>query len=82
MAVTWDHVTGFVLVYADGKVKGARLYPRSSTFAQPTGWHYQIGKSGHWNGHQFHGSVMDLYVFGTALPMEQINELRGEPYRV
>ena len=82
VAVTWDHVTGFVLVYADGKVKGARLYPRSSTFAQPTGWHYQIGKNGHWNGHQFHGSVMDLYVFGTALPLEQINELRGEPYTV
>ena len=80
VAVTWNHVTGFVLIYADGKVKKARLYPRSSTFVQPTGWRYQIGKDGHWNGHQFHGSVMDLYVFGTALSLDQINKLRGEHY--
>ena len=78
MAVTWDHATGFVLIYADGKVKGARLYPGSSAFVQPTGWRYQIGKDGHWNGHQFHGSVMDLYVFGTALSPDQINKLRGK----
>ena len=80
MAVTWNHVTGFVLIYTDGKVKGARLYPRRFTFAQPTGWRYQIGKDGHWNGNQFHGSVMDLYVFGTALSLYQINKLRGERY--
>ena len=78
MAVTWDHVNGLVSIYADGKLNKERFYPRSSTFAQPTGWRYQIGKDGHWNGHQFNGSVMDLYVFGTALSMEQINKLRGE----
>ena len=78
VAVTWDHVTGFVLIYVDGKLKRARSYPGSSTFVQPTGWRYQIGKDGHWNGHQFHGSVMDLYVFGTALSLDQINKLRGE----
>ena len=78
VAVTWDHVNGLVSIYADGKLNKERFYPRSSTFAQPTGWRYQIGKDGHWNGHQFNGSVMDLYVFGTALSMEQINKLRGE----
>ena len=80
MAVTWNHVTGIVAIYANGKEKEARLYPRSSTFVEPTGWRYQIGKDGHWNNHQFHGSVMDLYVFGTALSLDQINKLRGESY--
>ena len=80
MAVTWDHVIGFVLIYVDGNAKGARYYPRSSTFVQPTGWRYQIGKDGPWNGHQFRGSMMDLYVFGTALSRDQINKLRGEPF--
>ena len=78
VAVSWDHVTGFVSIYADGKLEKARLYPSSSTFAEPTGWRYQIGKDGHWSGHQFHGSVMDLYLFGTALSLNQINKLRGE----
>ena len=78
MAVTWDHETGLVSIYADGNFNKAKLYPRSSTFAQPTGWRYQIGKDGHWDGHQFTGSVMDLYVFGTALSLDQINKLRGE----
>ena len=65
-------------IYADGKLNKERFYPGSSPFAQPTGWRYQIGKDGHWNGHQFHGSVMDLYVFGTALSLDQINKLRGK----
>ena len=78
VAVTWDHATGSVLIYVDGTVNRERSYPGSSTFVQPTGWRYQIGKDGHWNGHQFHGSVMDLYVFGTALSLDQINKLRGE----
>lgn len=78
VAVTWDHINGFVRIYADGKVKRVKLYPRSSTFVEPTGWRYQIGRDGHWNGHQFHGSVMDLYVFGTALSLDQINKLRGQ----
>jgi len=79
VAVTWDHATGSVLIYVDGTVNRERSYPGSSTFVQPTGWRYQIGKDGHWNGHQFHGSVMDLYVFGTALSPGQINKLRGVP---
>jgi len=78
VAVTWDYVNGFVLIYVDGKVNTAGLYPRGSTFIQPTGWRYQIGKDGHRNGNQFHGSMMDLYVFGTALLPDQIYKLRGE----
>jgi len=78
VAVTWDHETGLVSIYIDGKMIQPRWYPPSSTFVQPTGWRYQIGRDGHWNGHQFQGSVMDLYVFGTALLPDQINKLRGE----
>ncbi|XP_078379553.1 uncharacterized protein LOC144662584 [Oculina patagonica] len=79
VAVTWDHVTGTVLIYADGKIKGKRSHFPGDAFPQPTGWQYQIGEDGHWDKHHFYGSVMDLYVFGTALSLEQINKLRGFP---
>ncbi|XP_078379543.1 uncharacterized protein LOC144662575 [Oculina patagonica] len=79
VAVTWNHVTGSVLIYADGKIKGNKLHPPGDAFSQPTGWQYQIGEDGHWDKHHFYGSVSDLYVFGTALSLEQINKLRGFP---
>ena len=80
VAVTWNHVNGSVFIYADGKIKGERLHHPGDAFSEPTGWQYQIGKDGHWNNHQFYGSLMDFYVFGTALTLEQINKLRGEIY--
>ena len=80
VAVTWDHVIGAVYIYADGKEIGYRPYDVGVTFHQPTGRLYQIGDDGHTQNHQFHGSVMDLYVFGTALSLDQINKLRGELY--
>ena len=55
VAVTWEHVTGSVKIYADGEVKGERLYHPEDVFSQPTGWRYLIGKDGHWNSHQFYG---------------------------
>ncbi|XP_078368380.1 uncharacterized protein LOC144652235 [Oculina patagonica] len=79
VAVTWDHVTGKVLIYADGKEIGRRSNTPGGTFFQPTWRRYQIGNDGHTDNHQFHGSVMDLYVFGTALSLDQINRLRGFP---
>ena len=79
VAVTWDHVTGTVLIYADGKEVARKQYtPSDYSFYTPTGKPYRIGNDGHWNNHQFHGSVMDLYVFGTALSLNEINKLRGK----
>ena len=80
VAVTWKHVTGSVLIYADGKIKGERLYPPGDTFSPPTGWQYLIGRDVHLNSHHFYGLLMDLYVFGTALSQEQITKLRGRLY--
>ena len=78
MAVTWDHTTGNSTIYVNGENVGFRTDPpREVFFYQPTGKPYKIGNDGHWDDHQFHGSVMDLYVFGTALSLDQINKLRG-----
>ena len=75
VAVTWDYVTGISAIYVDGKNVGYRMYPPGKTFFYPpTGKRYKIGNDDHWNDHQFYGSVMDLYVFGTALSwMKSIN---------
>ncbi|XP_078379589.1 uncharacterized protein LOC144662599 isoform X2 [Oculina patagonica] len=79
VAVTWDQVTGSVLIYADGKIKGKGSHFLGNTFSPPTGLQYLIGEVGNRETHHFYGSVMDLYVFGTALSLEQINKLRGFP---
>ena len=78
VAVTWDNGTGNSTIYVNGKNVRYRTYPpREISFYPPTGKPYKIGNDGHWNDQQFHGSVMDLYVFGTALSLDQINKLRG-----
>jgi len=71
VAVTWDHVKRAVYIYADGREIGYRTYGADVVFYGPTGKLYQIGKD-------FYGSIMDLYVFGTALTLDQISKLRGE----
>ena len=79
VAVTWDHVKRAVYIYADGKEIGYRSYGAGVAFYGHTGKLYQIGNDGHTNeNHQFYGSIMDLYVFGTALTLDQINKLRGK----
>ena len=79
VAVTCDHVKGILLIYADGKKGVQRTYfPEEAPFYGPTGRPYMIGNDGHEKNHQFYGSVMDLYVFGTALSLDKINKLRGE----
>ena len=79
VAVTWDLVKRALYIYADGKEIGYRSYESEVKFHGLTGKLYQIGKDGHTvENHQFHGSIMDLYVFGTALTLDQINKLRGE----
>ena len=78
MAVTWNHVNGSSLLYIDGKREGYRTYqPGETVFYKPSGRPYKIGNDDHWDDHQFYGSVMDLYVFGTALSVNEINKLRG-----
>lgn len=77
VAVAWDHMAGSAFIYANGIEVGYRSFTAGSTFFRPTGRWYQIGKDGHRNNHQFLGSVMDLYVFGTALSLDEINRLRG-----
>ena len=76
VAVTWQHATGILVMYADGKVIGQGSY-ENETFYGPTGVQYKIGEDGHSQNHQFYGSVMDLYVFGKALSLDEVNRLRG-----
>ena len=79
VAVTWDHVIGTVYIFADGKQIGYRSYDPEVRFYGPTGKLCEIGNDGHFvENHQFDGSIMDLYVFGAALTLDQINKLRGE----
>ena len=79
VVITWDHDKGSVLIYIDGKNVGTKtISPRETSFYLPTGKPYQIGNDDHPSDHQFDGSVMDLYVFGTALSQDEIGRLRGK----
>ena len=80
VAVVWYHEKGAVFIYANGQEVGYRSYNPGASFFQPTGKLYHIGNDGLTDDHQFNGSVVDLYVFGTALSLHQINKLRGELY--
>lgn len=82
MAVTWDHVTGTVLIYTNGKQVADEKYSPGTQFVTPTGKPYCIGSDGSGARYQFHGSVMDLYVFGTVLSLDDINRLRGERFTI
>ena len=77
VAVTWNHVTGNVYLYTNGTIVGSRSFTPGTKFYTPTGNSYKIANDGHWNDNQFYGSVMDLYVFGTALSFDEIAKVRG-----
>ena len=77
VAVTWHHVTRKVTIYANGKEVGKRMYSPKEIFYGPTGKPFMIGNDELTLNHQFHGSVMDLYVFEEALLLDEINVLRG-----
>ena len=77
LAVTWNHVTGNVYLYANGIIVGSRSFTPGTKFYTRTGNPYKIANDGHWDDHQFYGSVMDLYVFGTALSRDEIAKVRG-----
>ena len=77
VAVTCNHVEGTLFLYADGEEVGKRAYfPHKAPFYGPTGKPYMIGNDGHYRDHQFYGSVMDLYVFGTALSLDEIKKIK------
>lgn len=77
VVVTWHHVTRNVAIYANGKEVGKSRYSPNETFYEPTGKRFMIGNDGRAGDHQFHGSVMDLYVFDEALLLDEINVIRG-----
>ena len=77
IAVTWNHVTGDVNLYANGIIVGSRSFTPGTKFYTLTGNPYKIANDDHQNDHQFYGSVMDLYVFGTALSRDEIAKVRG-----
>ncbi|CAH3038178.1 unnamed protein product, partial [Pocillopora meandrina] len=79
VVVIWDHKKTAVSILANGLKVGENSFSSEDAFYGPTGNRYQIGDDGHWDDHQFYGSVMDLYVFGSALSLEQVNKLRGVP---
>ena len=80
MVVTWQYLTGQVTIYADGNKIAYRTYSPDGTFFSPSGCPYIIGRDS--KGHHFQGSVMDLYVFGTSLSLDEINRLRGERFEI
>ena len=77
LAVSWNHVTGNVDLYANGNIVGSKSFTPGTKFYKPTGKPYKIANDGHRQDHQFYGSVMDLYVFGTALSGDEIAKVRG-----
>ena len=77
IVVTWHHVSRNDAIYANGKEVGKRMFSPKETFYGPTGKPYLIGNDGRAGDHQFHGSVMDLYVFDEALSLDEINVIRG-----
>ena len=77
VAVIWNDLKKILLIYVDGKMLASKEFSPGIKFFEPTGNLYKIGNDDHWNDHQFYGSVMDLYVFGTALSLDQIKKLRG-----
>lgn len=78
VVVIWNQLKEIVLIYVDGKMLGSGKFPPGIKFLKSTGNLYKIGNDGHGKfDHQFYGSIMDLYVFGTALSLDQIKKLRG-----
>ena len=70
-------MTGNVYLYANGIIAGSGSFTPGTKFYPLTGNPYKIANDGHWHDRQFYGSVMDLYVFGTALSRDEIAKVRG-----
>ena len=70
-------MTGNVYLYTNGTIVGSRSFTPGTKFYTLTGKPYKIANDGHPKDYQFYGSVMDLYVFGTALSRDEIAKVRG-----
>ena len=70
-------MTGYVYLYTNGTIVGSGSFTPGTKFYTLTGNPYKIANDGHRNDQQFYGSVMDLYVFGTALSRDEIAKVRG-----
>ena len=83
VAVTWNHVTGNVYLYANGIIVGRGSFTPGTKFEKGTDHPYWIAGETIYEDFevvqdlQFYGSVMDLYVFGTALSRDEIAKVRG-----
>ena len=77
VVVTWQSTPNLASIYVNGAKIAWRPYYRGRQFCGPTGKPYMIGNDGRAGDHQFHGSVMDLYVFDEALSLDEINVIRG-----
>ena len=71
---------GKVFIYADGVEIAYRTFSSSAKFYKSSGHLYMVGNAQ--KTRQFQGSVMDLFVFGTALSLDEINRLRGEGFEI
>ena len=80
LVVTWNKEACKVFIYADGVEIAYRTFSSSAKFYSSSGHLYVVGNDQ--QDHQFQGSVMDLFVFGTALSLAEINKLRGEKFAV
>ena len=80
LVVTWNNKAGKVFIYADGVEIAYRTFPTSAKFYDSSRHLYVVGNAK--KTHQFQGSVMDLFVFGTALSLDEINKLRGERFEI
>ena len=80
LVVTWNNEAGKVFIYADGVEIAYRTFSTSAKFYDSSRHLYVVGNAK--KTHQFQGSVMDLFVFGTALSLDEINKLRGERFEI
>ena len=80
LVVTWMNEAGKVFIYADGVEIAYRTFSSSAKFYKSSGHLYMVGNAQ--KTRQFQGSVMDLFVFGTALSLDEINRLRGEGFEI
>lgn len=80
LVVTWNNEAGKVFIYADGVEIAYRTFSTSAKFYDSSRYLYVVGNAK--KTHQFQGSVMDLFVFGTALSLDEINKLRGESFEI
>ena len=78
LVVTWMNEAGKVFIYADGVEIAYRTFSSSAKFYKSSGHLYVVGNA----EDHFQGSVMDLFVFGTALSLDEVNRLRGERFEI